>query len=248
MKKFLNKENNSIILMISSSVLLVILLMITTFLKVGSDTKLFEKEATIYTSAKEYTPTKIVNVYNVTEEKPEEEEKEESEEIIEEEIKPEIQVEQKEEPKKEPEIVEKSVVYDNMTIEELSDKLNKSLNSNVSGYGNLFASYSLEKGVDPYIAVAIMLHETGCSWNCSNLVKSCNNVGGQKGSPSCGGGSYKYYATLEEGIRGYIDNLSQNYFAQGLTTPETIARKYTGHEGATWVSKVNYYIEDIKVK
>ena len=51
-----------------------------------------------------------------------------------------------------------------------------------------------------------MLHETGCKYKCSNLVVSCNNVGGQKGSPSCGGGSYKYYATLDDGIVGHIEN------------------------------------------
>ena len=122
--------------------------------------------------------------------------------------------------------VETSIVYDNMTFDELSDKLNRSLKSKLSGTGNLFAKYSLEKGVDPYLAVAIVLHETGCNWNCSTLVTSCNNVGGMKGSPSCGNGSYKAFATLEEGIKAYIDNLYNNYYAYGLNTPELINPKY----------------------
>ena len=42
---------------------------------------------------------------------------------------------------------------------------------------------------DSYVAVAIMLHETGCKSNCSSLVRNCNNVGGQKGSPGCNGGA-----------------------------------------------------------
>ena len=71
----------------------------------------------------------------------------------------------------------KPVVYDNMTMEELSAKLDRSLNSDLLGKGYLFASKSLELGVDPYVAVAIVLEETGCKWNCSNLVKQCNNVG-----------------------------------------------------------------------
>ena len=80
------------------------------------------------------------------------------------------------------------VVYEDMTLTELAMKLDRSLSSTVQGQGYLFASYSLEQGVDPYLAVAIMLHETGCGWECSSLVKSCNNVGGQKGYPSCGTG------------------------------------------------------------
>lgn len=168
---------------------------------------------------------------------------------------PKVIEEKKEEKTKEEDIVEKpieepvkQIVYDNMTLEELSTKLNKSLNSTVAGKGELFASYSLQVGVDPYIAVAIMLHETGCKWNCSTLVQKCNNVGGQKGTPRCGSGSYKAFDTLDDGIRGYLDNLNKNYFSQGLNTPETIARKYTGHSGTEWITKVNNYIEEIKNK
>lgn len=136
------------------------------------------------------------------------------------------------------------VVYQDMTMNELAEKLNRSLNSTISGQGYLIASYSLEKGVDPYLAVAIMLHETGCKWECSTLVKSCYNVGGQKGSPSCGNGSYRRFSSLEEGIKGFIDNLEKNYYAYGLTTPEQMNRKYAG--STTWASKVNAYIEQIK--
>lgn len=136
------------------------------------------------------------------------------------------------------------VVYQDMTMNELAEKLNRSLNSTISGQGYLIASYSLEKGVDPYLAVAIMLHETGCKWECSTLVKSCYNVGGQKGSPSCGNGSYRRFSGLEEGIKGFIDNLAKNYYAYGLTTPEQMNRKYAG--STTWASKVNAYIEQIK--
>ncbi len=141
-----------------------------------------------------------------------------------------------------------AIVYDNMTLAQLSEKLNKSLNSTVADKGELFASYSLEKGVDPYIAVAIMLHETGCKWTCSELVRECNNVGGVKGSPSCGSGAYKAYNSIDEGIKGYIDNLSKGYFSQGLTTPDTIVRKYTGFQNNNWLLKVNNYIEDIKAQ
>jgi len=136
------------------------------------------------------------------------------------------------------------IVYDGLTIDQLSEKLNRSLNSTIAGYGNLFASKSLELGLDPYLAVAIVLHETGCSWECSELVNACYNVGGQKGAPGCWGGDYQAFNTMEEGINAFLENLYYNYIAIGLTTPETINSKYA--EGTTWYTKINAYIEKIK--
>ena len=136
------------------------------------------------------------------------------------------------------------IVYDGLTMGQLADKLNRSLKSTISGKGYLIASYSLQLGIDPYMATAIILHETGCNGTCSRLVRECNNVGGQKGGPSCGGGSYKAYTTLDEGIMGYLDNLYRNYYSYGLTTPETIGPKYAA--SPTWASQVNNYIALIR--
>ena len=136
------------------------------------------------------------------------------------------------------------IVYDGLTMGELADKLNKSLKSTISGKGYLIASYSLQLGIDPYMATAIILHETGCNGTCSSLVRECNNVGGQKGGPSCGGGAYKAYPTLDEGIMGYLDNLYRNYYSYGLTTPEAIGPKYAA--STTWASQVNNYIALIR--
>ena len=134
------------------------------------------------------------------------------------------------------------IVYDNMTIEELSSKLNRVLKSTMSGKGELIASYSLEKGVDPYLATAIILLETGCNSSCSKLVNSCNNVGGQKGS---GCGAYASFPTLDDGIKAFINNLYKNYYSMGLTTPETMGPKYA--ESPVWSMKVNNYINKIKM-
>ena len=134
-----------------------------------------------------------------------------------------------------------SKVYDNLTMDELAAKLDRNLSNELSGKGYLYASYSIEKGVDPYLAVAISLEETGCKWNCSNLVKSCNNVGGMKGS---GCGSYGYFNTLDDGIRAFIDNIARNYVAYGLTTADTMNPKYA--ENPLWSRNVNAYINKIK--
>ena len=147
--------------------------------------------------------------------------------------------------KKEGNVTKKVIVYDGMTMSELTEKLNRSLKSTIAGKGDVFASYSLERGVDPYLAVSIMLLETGCKWTCSNLVRTCNNVGGQKGSPNCSNG-YRSYPTLDDGIRGFIDNIANNYYAYGLTTPEAMNRKYA--ESTAWATKVRNYMSQVQAK
>lgn len=148
------------------------------------------------------------------------------------------------EPNLEETVVEPEIVFDGLTLDELSDKLDRNLNSNIAGYGRVFATKSVELGLDPYLAVAIMLHETGCKWNCSYLMRECNNVGGMKGSPGCAGGSYRRFDTLDEGIDTYLTYLYNNYYAKGYTTPEQIGPRYAASK--TWASKINYYINEIK--
>lgn len=139
---------------------------------------------------------------------------------------------------KEPERIE---VYDNLTMEELTNKINNVLSSDLTGMGNYFAEYSIELGVDPYLAVSIAMHETGCTWNCSYLMRSCNNVGGQKGY---GCGEYQAYDTLADGIYGFVSNIKKNYVDYGLVTAEQMNPKYA--EDPEWSYKVNKYIEKIK--
>ena len=130
-----------------------------------------------------------------------------------------------------------------LSYDELVAKLNRSLNSTLAGKGDSFAKYATELGIDPYLAVAIVLHETGCKWNCSTLLKQCNNVGGMKGSPGCNGGSYKAFSSLDEGIKAFMNNLYKNYYAYGLTTPETIGPKYAASK--TWATQVRAYMREI---
>lgn len=139
--------------------------------------------------------------------------------------------------------ISRKIVYENMTMEELGEKLEKSLNSNLTGKGLVFAKYAIKYNVDPYMAVSISLHETGCKWSCSTLVRRCNNIGGQKGNPACMG-SYQGFNTLDEGIESFFKNLKYNYIDYGLNTPEAINPKYA--ENKEWHVNIRKYMNTIK--
>lgn len=131
------------------------------------------------------------------------------------------------------------IVYDGMTMDELVDKLNRSLKSTLSNTGSIFAQDAVNLGIDPYLAVAIVLHETGCNYSCSKLVKENYNVGGMKS-----GTSYLKFNSIEEGIHSFMNNLSKKYVSLGLDTAEKMNSKYAA--STTWSTKVNSYIQKIK--
>lgn len=133
-------------------------------------------------------------------------------------------------------------VFDGMTMDELVTKLNRSLKNDIAGKGYTIASKCLELGVDPYVATAIILHETGCGQgSCSHIARTCYNFGGQKGS---GCGAYQRYSSVDDGLNGMITNLYRNFYARGLTTVESIGPRYA--ESGTWVSKINGYVSRIR--
>ena len=138
-------------------------------------------------------------------------------------------------------IYDNMIVYDGLSLNDLSLKIDHVLNSTLAGYGKTIATLALENDVDPLIATSIILVETGCKWNCSYLAKNCYNFGGMKGK---GCGSYAKFASLDAGLEAFINNLSKNYFQKGLTTPEAINTKYA--ENPNWHNDINYYINLIK--
>ncbi|MCR4581783.1 MAG: glucosaminidase domain-containing protein [Bacilli bacterium] len=139
-----------------------------------------------------------------------------------------------------------SIIFEGMTLTELTDKLNKSLKGYMTNTGYFFAEYTKRTGLDPYLAVSIVLLESGCKWTCSSLTRNCNNIGGLKGGQSCNGGSYRRYNTLGEGIDGFLDIIYKNYYLKGLTTPELMAPRYA--QSSTWAEKVNAYINEVRSK
>ena len=142
---------------------------------------------------------------------------------------------------------EKEIVYDGLTFDELVEVLDTSLKDDLAGTGYLYAKYALQYGVDPYLAVGISLHETGCNDKCSDKVVSCNNVGGQRFKPTCyDGGTYGRYDTLEAGIEGFIRNIYNNYVRYGMLTSYEMEDKYVGTGSKSWAPKVEGYIAKSK--
>lgn len=127
--------------------------------------------------------------------------------------------------------------------EDIAKKINKHLKGVLKNKGEFITEYSLSIGMDPYLAASVMLHETGCSWTCSKLARTCNNVGGNKGNPGCNGGSYRKFDTIEEGIKFAINKLN-NYYKKGYKTPKEINPYYATDK--TWYKKINNYMNKLK--
>ncbi len=138
-----------------------------------------------------------------------------------------------------------NILFDNLTEQELLEKLNRNLKNELAGTGTYFVEYYKKTGLDPYLAIAIILHETGCTWSCSDLVKTCYNFGGLKGGEKkYNNTNYTCYGSKEEGINAFLNILYNNYYSQGLTTAELINPKYAS--SLTWAAKINNYINKIK--
>lgn len=81
------------------------------------------------------------------------------------------------------------------------------------------------------IPLAIAKLETGHFT--SNAYLNYNNPGGM----SINEVPIKY-ETIEEGVEAFISNLAENYFAEGLTTPESISKKYCPFNAEAWANIV----------
>ena len=130
-------------------------------------------------------------------------------------------------------------VVDHFTREEIIKKLNSRLGGVLSGKGQLITDTALKLKVDPFVAAAIMMHETGNGT--SRIARTCSNVGGQKGS---GCGAYQAYPNIDAGIVGMINNLYRNFYSKGLTTIDSIGPRYA--ESGAWPAKIHSYVNMLK--
>ena len=130
-------------------------------------------------------------------------------------------------------------VYEGKTREEVINQLNKSLGGVLSGKANIIVDKALSLGVDPYVAAAIMVHESANGK--SRIARSCNNFGGQKGA-GCGG--WKSYPSVQAGIEGMIQNMYNNYYSKGLNTIDKMASRYA--ESPAWPAKIHSFVNKLK--
>ena len=92
-----------------------------------------------------------------------------------------------------------------------------------------------EYGIPSEIPLAIARLETGHFK--SRAYKEGNNVGGLSVDEVP-----LEYDSLDEGVDAFVGNLAENYFAEGLTTPEEIGKKYCP-ANSEWAEIVNEIIE-----
>lgn len=146
--------------------------------------------------------------------------------------------------KEEANTFERENYYNGEKKEEIINKINRYLKSNLNNKGEYIVNRCLDVGLDPYLYTAVVLQETGCYWGCSRLVRTCNNVAGNKGYPACNGGSYRKFNTIEDGIDFSIKKLNSYYTKKGLHSAIEINPYYATDN--TWYKKVNGYIEKLK--
>lgn len=85
-------------------------------------------------------------------------------------------------------------------------------------------------GINPKLAVAISRLETGNFT--SAMYKQNNNVGGMRN-----GNGWIHYSSMLSGVNAFILCLKENYYDEGLTTPEAMQGKYCP-DSSSWASKV----------
>lgn len=93
----------------------------------------------------------------------------------------------------------------------------------LSGYESAYYKYGQQYGVDPALAMAITMHETGNG--SSYAVRKQNNPGGIMDWNN-NWKTVKTFNSLEEGIQYQIKNLRDEYISKGLTSISQIGAKY----------------------
>lgn len=110
----------------------------------------------------------------------------------------------------------------NMSIGGGNSSYNKQfLKGRLSGKESQFAKYGQKYGVDPALAMAIAMWETGNG--SSKMLREKNNVGGMYDSRNK---TFFRFDSVEQGIESMIRNLHKNYTSQGLKTIAAIQKKY----------------------
>ena len=132
-----------------------------------------------------------------------------------------------------------AIAFEGKSIAEVGEVLNKTLGGVLSGWGETIARLSMEKGMDPYLLSAISVHETGNGT--SSAARNKYNFGGIM----CSSGLCRY-SSVEDGIVSFVNVVYNNYYSKGLTTAESMNKKYAA--SSSWATKVNSWYNTIKNK
>ena len=142
------------------------------------------------------------------------------------------------------------LTYNDEDSSVIGKKINNFLKSEMEGYGELIARYSIAYEVDPYLVASMIIESTNCDSECSVLVRMCNNVSKDKYDEtnelemSCLGGSYQKFNSIEDSIKTFVKYVKLNFFDNELKTPSSIYKSYK--KDVRWVFIVNQYIDKIK--
>jgi len=135
--------------------------------------------------------------------------------------------------------------YEGESIAKITNKFEKYFKkTSLAGYGEVIASSSIKKGVNPYLVGGIILVNTNCINDCTIIFKNCNNVGDIKGTPGCFGGVYKKYDNVEASINDLVDYVYDKFVVNNLTSPNAIYKKYG--KDVSWAFKVTSHMEKLK--
>ena len=131
-----------------------------------------------------------------------------------------------------------------MSVTETIEKNNEPVVERLSNVDNLTIEERIELkchqyGIEPYIPLAIARLETGHFT--SRAFLDGNNVGGLSINEMP-----MSFDSLDAGIEAFVQNLAENYFAQGLNTVEEIGAKYCPVNEENWVEIVNQLLEEYK--
>jgi hypothetical protein len=114
----------------------------------------------------------------------------------------------------------------------------------LEGYGEKITASAINRNVDPYLIASIIYVNSKCSVECQPFVRMCNNAGGTSGNPSCLGGRYKKYKTIDESFDDLVIYIKDNFVSKDISNPYEMYKKYG--KDAAWAYSVNKYYGMIK--
>lgn len=120
-----------------------------------------------------------------------------------------------------------------------AEQLNKVLKGKLAGTGEIFLKYANMYKINPAIAAAIAMHESGGT---SNLAKTKNNFFGMRNK-----NGWMSFSSVDEGIRRGISNISRNYVNKGKNSLQKMVKDYA-EGGKDWIPQTSAFYKQITGK